>query len=283
MNLWQALHQAETLFESHGIDSPRIEAELLLRHATGLQRAILYAELRETLASPQEFWNLVERRLHHEPTAYITNRRAFYGLDFYVDPRVLIPRHETELVVEEALRFGHDINACLIADVGAGSGAIAVSLAVSLPQAEIYAIDISGGALEVAMLNCRRHGVTDRVHILHGEMLEPLPVPVDIIVANLPYVGDSEVEQLSAEIREFEPMEALAGGPDGLDKMRQFLVQVPGRLRPGGALVFEIGQGQSEMTELLCKELLPSAQTEVVADLAGICRVMKVTNIRSTN
>ena len=283
MNLWQALHQAETLFESHGIDSPRIEAELLLRHATGLERAIMYAELQEPLANPQEFQDLVERRLHHEPTAYITNRRAFYGLDFYVDPRVLIPRQETELVVEEALQFARENRAYLMADVGTGSGAIAISLAVSLPQAQVYAIDISADALEVASLNSREHGVSDRVHLLRGEMLDPLPVPVDIIAGNLPYVRDLEMEQLSPEIREFEPREALAGGPDGLDSVRQFLSQVSGRVRPGGAVMFEVGQGQSEMVVLLCRDLLPSAQTEVIADLAGIDRVIEVTNIQCPN
>jgi release factor glutamine methyltransferase len=283
VNLWQALHQAETLFESHGIDSPRIEAELLLRHATGLGRARMYAELQESLANPQEFQDLVERRLHHEPTAYITNRRAFYGLDFYVDPRVLIPRQETELVVEEALQFARENRAYLMADVGTGSGAIAISLAVSLPQAEVYAIDISADALEVASLNCRKHDVINRVHILRGEMLDPLPVPVDIIAGNLPYVRDLEMEQLSPEIREFEPREALAGGPDGLDSVRQFLSQVSGRVRPGGVVMFEVGQGQSEMVVLLCRDLLPSAQTEVVADLAGIDRVIKVTNIQCSN
>jgi release factor glutamine methyltransferase len=283
VNLWQALHQAKTLFESHGIDSPRIEAELLLRHATGLERAIMYAELQEPLANPQEFQDLVERRLHHEPTAYITNRRAFYSLDFYVDPRVLIPRQETELVVEEALQFARENRAYLMADVGTGSGAIAISLAVSLPQAQLYAIDISADALEVASLNCQNHGVSDRVHLLRGEMLDPLPVPVDIIAGNLPYVGDLEMEQLSPEIREFEPREALAGGPDGLDSVRQFLSQVSGRVRPGGVVMFEVGQGQSEAVVLLCRDLLPSAQTEVIADLAGIDRVIKVTNIQCSN
>ena len=287
MNLWQAIHQAEITFKSHGVDSPRIEAELLLRHVAGLQRARLYAELQEPLENPAKFWELVERRLSHEPAAYITNRRAFYGLDFYVDSRVLIPRQETELLVDEVLKFAREnflpTNTCLVADIGTGSGAIAISLASNMPQAEIYATDISANALEVADINCQHHGVTDHVHILQGDMLQPLPMSMDIIVANLPYISNSDMEQLSPEIERFEPSVALSGGPDGLDKVRILLGQVKCKLRHGGALLFEIGQGQSGTAIELCKDYFPGAQIETLVDLAGIERVITVCPDRVSN
>jgi release factor glutamine methyltransferase len=281
MNLWQSLQEAETLLRSRGIQEPRVEAELLLMHAVGLDRARLYADLQQQLACPDTFWALVERRLRNEPTAYITNRRAFYGVDLYVDPRVMIPRQETELLVDEALRFAHGKllsgGAFLIADVGTGSGAIAVALAINIPQCTIYAIDISADALEVASINCREQGVSNSVHLLLGDMLQPLDVDVDVIVGNLPYISDGDMEELAPEIRDFEPKTALAGGPDGLDRVRQLLPEAKARLRPGGVLLLEIGQAQSRTAILLCRSLFPEAKVDVVADLAGIDRVVKVT------
>jgi release factor glutamine methyltransferase len=283
VNLWQALDEAEALFESHEIESTRVEAELLLRYATGLERSLLYAELQQPLTDPASFWDMVKRRLGGEPTAYITHRRAFYGLEFYVDPRVLLPRQETELLVEVALEFARetfsDTARSIIADIGTGSGAVAVSLAVNLPQAEVYATDISPEALEVASRNSRDHEVESRVHLLQGDMLLPLPEPADMIVCNPPYVSDSEMDQLPAEIVRFEPTVALAGGSDGLDKIRGLVGQARGRVRPGGALMFEIGQGQERESVRMCREGFPNACVESLPDLAGLQRVVKVTNV----
>ena len=163
-----------------------------------------------------------------------------------------------------------------VADVGTGSGAIAVALALHLSQARIYATDVSPDALEVARINLRSHGLEQRVDLLAGDMLEPLPEAVDIIAANLPYVRDSDWAGLMPEIRDFEPKAALLGGSDGLDKIRLFLPQAVNKLRPQGLLLFEIGQGQGPAVLDLARHHFPSAEVNLVPDLAGIDRVVRV-------
>jgi release factor glutamine methyltransferase len=253
----------------------------LLRHTLKISRVKLYQDLNRELSSNQEttFWQLIQRRLSHEPTAYITRHCEFYDLDFYVDPGVLIPRPESELLVEEVLKYADKCLAgkstpLLIADVGTGSGAIAITLARQLPRAKIYAIDVSMFALKVAAINCRRHRVENQVQILTGDMLEILPEPVDLIVANLPYIKDNEMEKLIPEIRLFEPRIALAGGKDGLDKIRQLCQQICNRLRLEGYLLLEIGSEQGRPITNLLYDQFPSAQIEVIPDLNGIDRVV---------
>jgi len=282
MSLKQALRKAETLFASRSIPDARIEAELLLRHSLGIDKVELYAGLERPLSSPEAdgFWCLVERRLRHEPTAYILKQCQFYGIDLYVDSRALIPRPESEMLVEMALEFAgrhFPSNApCSLADVGTGSGAIAIAVAWHLRRAKVYAMDISAEALEVARINCERHGVEGQVNLLLGDMLRPLPERVNIIAANLPYVRDEELPQLMLEIREFEPLQALAGGFDGLDQVRRLLSQAEERLLPGGLILLEIGQGQSAEARRLAKACFPEADVDLVPDLAGIDRVLRV-------
>jgi release factor glutamine methyltransferase len=163
-----------------------------------------------------------------------------------------------------------------IADVGTGSGAIAIVVALHLPQAEIYATDISAAALEVARINCGKHRVEKQVHLLLGDMLQPLPEPVDIILANLPYVKDSELPQLIPEIRNFEPITALAGGQDGLEKVHQLLPQAGQKLLPGGLILLEIGQGQGPVATALVKDYFPTGKIDLIPDLGGIDRVVRV-------
>ncbi|GAF90136.1 unnamed protein product, partial [marine sediment metagenome] len=163
-----------------------------------------------------------------------------------------------------------------IADIGTGCGAIAISLALLLPRATIYATDISPRALGIAATNCDRHRVRDRVHLLEGDLLDPLPEPVDIIIANLPYIRDADLTQLSAEIKEFEPLSALAGGEDGLEKVRQVLGQARGKLRPGGLVLVEIAAGQGEAAVSWARELLPQVRAELAPDLGGWERVLSV-------
>jgi release factor glutamine methyltransferase len=227
----------------------------------------------------------VRRRLGREPAAYILGHCGFYGIDFYVDSRALIPRPETELLVEEAVKLARRISCqrkqITIADIGTGCGAIAISLALALPQARIYATDISRSALKVAEANCRRHGVNGQVELRQGNLLEPLPGAVDLIVANLPYVKDCEFVDLSLEIREYEPTIALAGGRDGLDKIQEMLEQMRGKgdVHPGDLpayVLLEIGQGQGEMVTSLVNEYFPQASIELIPDLGGIERVAKV-------
>jgi len=273
----QALdHAREILSESNIEDSP-LEAELLLRHTLNINRVQLYLNIDLELTPRQEktFFGLVQRCLKHEPTAYITGHKEFYGLDFKVNPNVLIPRPESELLVEKAIELAGNQRQIIIADVGTGSGAIAISLAINLPQATVYATDISVPALEVALANCRIHGVEDRVNLLEGNLLDPLPEPVNLIIANLPYVTESELT--TAYQLKSEPPLALNGGADGIEKIRLLCVSLKGKLNPGGSLLLEIGQGQREALATFLNELFPTGEIEVTKDLAGINRVVKLT------
>ncbi len=282
MQLQVALAQAATVLENAGIEEPRLDAEILLAHALGITRAQLHAYLQHQLSSTElgRYRQFTERCARHEPVAYILGHKEFYGLDLFVDNRVLIPRPETELLVEKAIEISKrrlaDGDQLVIADVGTGSGAIAISLAVHLPQALVYATDASREALEVAACNCRRHGVGDRVRLLQGHLLEPLPEPADLIAANLPYVSQAEWAQLPREISRYEPRESLDGGPDGLDHIRRLLAQAEGYLKPGGVVLLEIGATQGKAVAALAKRHFPAARVEIAQDYAGLDRVVMV-------
>jgi release factor glutamine methyltransferase len=273
VTLKQALSRARSILAENNIEDAPLEGELLLGHALKISRTQLYLDLDHELSPRQEqtLWRLVERRLNGEPTAYITTHREFYGLDFYVDPRVLVPRPESELLVEIALGLAQNHPLSTIADIGTGCGAIAISLALELPQVKIYATDISAPALKVALVNCQKYGVIDRVRLLHGDMLDPLPEPVDLIIANLPYVKESEIDGVK-----FEPQLALDGGSDGTERIRQLCRQAGSELRPGGSLLLEIGQGQREAVTALLNTLIPDGEIEVTPDLSGIDRVIRL-------
>ena len=287
MILREALQSATQTLHKAGIVDASVEAELLLGHVLGMSKTQIYTEPERNLTSTEteRLWRLVQRRLDHEPAAYILRNCEFYGIDFDIDYHTFIPRPETELLVEEAVELAHRIShqgkQITIADVGTGCGVIAVSLALALPQAKIYATDISAPALQVAEMNCCRHGVNSQVELLQGNLLEPLPQPVDMIVANLPYIKSCEFKDLSPEIRKFEPMMALVGGEDGLDKIQQMLEQMPGKLsthcgRCSAYFLLEIGQGQGEMVTSLISSYFPQAGIELISDLGGIERVAKV-------
>lgn len=283
-SLREELRHAEGALGSYNIPDTRLEVELLMMYTLGINRAELYVRLEETLSSEaaKEFRQLVQRRCNHEPTAYILKQRQFYGIDFYVDHRALIPRPETELLVEEAIKFTSQCISSpaplLIADVGTGSGAIAISLAMNLPKTEIYAVDISVDALDIARRNCEQHQVTQRVHLLLGNMINLLPQKVNIIVANLPYVTDSDMDDLCPEIKNFEPRIALAAGIDGLDKIRQLLYEAKEKLLPDGLILLEMGQGQAEAVTSIARNHFPDARIDVMPDLAGIERVARILN-----
>jgi len=270
LTLKQALRRARDVLARNNIEDAHLEGELLLRHALNIDRVQVYIDLEKELTPRQEqaFRHLLERRLKGEPAAYITGRREFYGLDFEVNPVVLIPRPESELLVETALGLVRSQPSAIIADIGTGSGAIAVSLAVNLPQAKIYAADISTAALETASANCRKHGVSDRVRLLEGDLLEPLPEPVDLIVANLPYVSRAELNP------KLEPPLALDGGADGTTVIKQLCRQAGSKLKAGGSLLLEIGQGQREAVTAILHNIFPGGKLEVFPDLAGIDRVV---------
>jgi release factor glutamine methyltransferase len=278
VSLAEALAQATRDLAVNNIDSSRLEAEILLSHLLGLDRVGLYINTKQELSNEQTtaFFQLIHRRLNHEPTAYITGHKEFFGIDFHVSPGTLIPRPETELLVEKAIELANAAfpRSCLIADIGTGCGAIAIALALHLPQARIYATDVSASALEIAKGNCLRHSVSDRVTLLHGNLLEPLPEPMHIIIANLPYISDPELTVLPTEIAMFEPQVALAGGKDGLRQIEKLLSQASSKLSSEGAVLLEIGYDQGLAVSLLAKKYIPGATVNVLTDLAGLDRVV---------
>ncbi len=349
-DLGRVLRHGRRYLSQRGLEEARLEAEVLLIRLVGISRAHLHSHLDDPVSKEVEtvYQGWLDRRASHEPLAYITGVREFFGLDFYVDRRVLVPRPETELLVEGCLRLlgrgrtgpsaptgdgspspvlantgdgsgatalapgpgrtgpsaptgdggpsghagdggppgntgdsrppGHTFGglAPVLADIGTGSGAIAVALACRLPDARILAIDVSAGALEVARLNCTRHGVRGRVDLRLGDLLEPLTEPVDIIIANLPYIADSVLPTLAPEVSVYEPRLALAGGADGLDLVRRLLAQTPGRLRPGGRLLLEIGSGQGTEAARAAAGALSGSTIRIMRDLAGLERVLVI-------
>lgn len=273
----RALHQATQRLRGIS-DTARLDAELLLAHALGWRRTQVLAEGHEELGQAQlaSFQALVERRAARVPVAYLTGSKEFYGLELYVDQRVLVPRPETELLVERALehaRARQGTGPLLIADVGTGSGCIAVALAANLPRARVYATDISPAALEVAARNAARHQVAGRVTLLQGDLLAPLPEPVDLLVSNPPYTILAEVDE---GVRQHEPHLALDGGPDGLDLYRRLLAAAPAYVRSGGALLLEIGAWQGAAVAALARAHFPGADVLVHRDLAGRDRVVSI-------
>jgi release factor glutamine methyltransferase len=283
VTLAEVLSAATRRLEAAGIEDARLEAELLLRHLLSLDTAALYARLRDELPAPRaaRYDALVEHRLKHAPSAYTTGVREFYGLDIEVTPDVMIPRPETELLVDVAIELAKPRSrirrGAVIADVGTGSGAVAVALALNVPRSTVYAIDCTAEIIAVAAANAARHGVSDRVMCLRGDLLSPLPEYVDVIVANLPYVKTSDWAVLPPEIRDHEPRLALDGGDDGLDVYRRFLVEAPAYLRPNGALCFEIGYDQAEAAAELARGAFPDNTVSLREDFGHYERVVVVT------
>lgn len=277
-----ALAWATAILEHAHVLSPRLDAEVLLAHVLQWKRAKLYARPEyELSASEREaFAAAVERRFRREPVPYIIGHREFFGLDFLVDRRVLIPRPETELLVERALevavRSEMGKGKPILADIGTGSGIVAISLALSLPGAMVYATDSSAPALQVAAENLARYGLATRVRLLEGELLEPLPEPVHMIVANLPYVRTQDLALAAPDVIEYEPLIALDGGADGLAHIRRLLAEAVKYLRAEGSIVLEIGAGQGEEAVSLARRSYPKAQVELFRDYAGHDRVVRV-------
>ena len=264
-------------FEKKGIDSPRLTAEVLLAHVLGCDRVRLFMDLDRPLAKEelQQFRALIERRLQGEPSQYLTGKREFYGRTFSVDPRVLIPRPETELLVEAALREVPKDAPARLLDVCTGSGCIAITLAAERPQAQVWATDLSPDALAIARGNAERLGVLERVTFLQGDLLAPLPSdasPFDVIVSNPPYIATGAIAGLSAEVRK-EPRLALDGGADGLDLVRGIVAKARAFLRPGGQLALEIGEEQGAAVKGLL-EASGFEDVRVEKDLARLDRLV---------
>lgn len=284
----RALLGASRRLREAQITSPQLDAAVLLGFVLGVNKAWLYAHPTRHLTDFEltRFEDLVRRRMRHEPVAYLVGFKAFYGLEVTVDRRVLIPRPETELLVERILpqvrRLIDEGQARpRVADIGTGSGAIAVALAVNAPEIIVYATDVSEDALAVASQNFWRYGVGDQVQLLPGALLDPLPEPVDIIVANLPYIATTDLKHLPPQVRNYEPILALDGGSDGLQvigKLLRALATPEGRakLRPGGLVYLEIGADQGENAKALAEAVLPDADVELFVDYSGLDRVMVV-------
>jgi release factor glutamine methyltransferase len=254
--------------------TPRLEAEVLLSHAMAVSRASLLAhpERRPTAGQLSEFQGLVRHRASNYPLPYVIGRVEFYGLEFEVTPEVLIPRPETETLVDLALARKPGS----VVDVGTGSGCIAISLARYLPEVVVHAIEISPAALAVAQRNVERHGVTRRVQLMVGDVLNPRPSPVDLIVSNPPYIPTGECALLPESVRDYEPRLALDGGSDGLAIVQQLLAQAPAVLNPGGGILIEIGADQGEAATTLARTMFPQAAVRLHPDLAGRDRVLEI-------
>lgn len=236
-------------FAKHGLSSPRLEAELLIGHTLGLERIQLYVQFDRPLEENEleQMRQFIRRRLQGEPLAYILGEKEFMSLPFYVDSRVLIPRPETEHLVEKALELFGDREEVTLVDLGAGSGAIAVSLAYYLPQSRILALDINPESLELARKNALRNGVEDRIRFILGDLLDPIKdeEPVHGILSNPPYIPSGELAGLSPEVKA-QPRLALDGGSDGLSYYYRIAKEAFPLLKGGGYLGLEVGSGQDD-------------------------------------
>lgn len=269
MNVATALRQGQELLEQDSIAAPRLTAEVLLAHALRCERVYLYAHPERELADVEQlhFGRYLHERLGGKPTQYITGRQEFYGRTFRVTPAVLIPRPETEHVVEAALR--HAAGARRLLDIGTGSGCLAVTLKKELPAAQVAACDISAPALEVARENARTHGAG--VAFFQADAAESV-ARIDLIVSNPPYVPAEEASGLPREVREHEPAVALFGGPGGVEFYPRLLAGAARALLPGGRLIVEIGYKSRAQVEALVGPQW--AERGIEPDLAGIDRVM---------
>jgi release factor glutamine methyltransferase len=283
----EVLRKGQKILEHNNIPVARLEAEVLMARVLKCRRHDLYLvkDWKLDCEQAQEFFALIDRRRCGCPIQYIINRQEFMGLEFYVDHRVLIPRPDTEILVEHVIEWASQINRDIrILDVGTGSGAIAVSLAVFLPRAYVTAVDISPEALEVAEHNARIHGVQERITILKGDLFSPLSnnpemQPFDVLVSNPPYIPTQHIEGLHSQVRNYEPHVALDGGYDGLKFYRRLLNEGLYWLKPGGLLAVEVGYGQYQAVKTMLENTGHHVNIVVKKDLAGIERV--VSAIRS--
>jgi len=271
------LQAGEQALRKAGVASPRLDAELLLAAAAGMTRAELLAGGNP---DPQatRFARLIERRAAREPIAYILRRKEFYSIDLEVGPAVLIPRPETETLVEVALEVLRESGGTLVIDVGTGSGAIGLAIAAKEPRAQVVATDLSADALAVARRNAERLGMAGRVETRHADFFSVLDggSPLrrfDLIVSNPPYIADSEISGLQPEVSRYEPRVALAGGPDGMDFYRVMAREAPAHLAVRGHLVVETGAGQAAAVAAIFRAA-GFAAVSTRNDLAGIPRVV---------
>lgn len=290
-NIWtviKALTWAETYLKRFKVPEAKIDAEYLLSHILKCKRQELYLNSERQLTNQEinTFKGFIQKRSKRKPLQYIIGEEEFRGLIFKVTRDVLIPRPETELLVEEAVKIMERQRAkgkgqkAIIIDLCTGSGCIAVSIAKEIPDSKVYSTDISEKALAVAKENAKRHSVEDRITFLQGSFLEPLKDKglegkIDIMLSNPPYVSKKDMEKLQPEIKEYEPPLALYGGEDGLDSYRRIIPEALTYVKKGGYLILEIGYGQAEGVKELFGKNLAYVKIEIIKDLSGIERVVK--------
>jgi release factor glutamine methyltransferase len=273
-----SIRDLQRAFAESGIPTARLDAELLVGHVLGVDRTTLLAILREELpeSAPTQISRLAERRLGSEPIAYLVGTKEFFGLPFIVGPAVLVPRPETELLVEWALQWLAEHPTASVVDVGTGSGAIAISIALNAPGADVTASDISDDALAIAQANAERL-CPDRVTFHQTDLLKGIADRFNLIAANLPYLRTDQIDgndELGAE-----PRLALDGGPDGLDLIAQLIRQVPERLGTPGAVAIELDPGQAAAVAAMLADAVSGAEVEVHQDLAGLDRFVTAVRI----
>ena len=272
MNVKETLNVvSEELMKTGSLDA-KLEAEVLLRHVLKIDRAAMFRDLDEDVSidDSRNIGSLVKRRVQREPLAYITGFKEFYGLPFVVSEDVLIPRQETELLVDAVIVQAKSLgkNEISIVDVGTGSGAIAISLALNIPTSSIIAVDISEAALAIADDNRRAHGLYSRVQLRRGNLLDPITDKIDILVSNPPYIRSDRLTSLQEEVLK-EPLVALDGGYDGLKLIKRLLFQAVDKMSNPGAILFEIDSDQASEAVKLSQQFFPSAITTVLKDLSN--------------
>jgi release factor glutamine methyltransferase len=264
-------------FQAKGMESPRLEAEILLASALGIRRIELYVRHDQVVDEPgrARFRDMVRRRQEGAPVAHIVGKKEFYSLDFSVTPATLIPRPDTELLVDEAIRLAKALPSPLVLDIGTGTGCVAVALASRLPKARLVAVDISPEALAVARENARRLGFAERVEFRQGDLLAPVSdLRPDLIVSNPPYIPTADLAGLEPGVRDHEPKLALDGGPDGLRLIERLAQEAMPLLAPGGKLLVEIGAGQETGARQVLSRVGYSVET-VLKDGGGHPRVVR--------
>lgn len=276
LRVLEVLTRAEGFLREHGAASARLDAQLLLAHVLDCDRVRLYVDYEKPLADGERsaYRELIRRRANGEPVAYLIGHREFWSLPLFVDARVLIPRPDSETLVEEAVALFGRQPPERFADVGTGSGCLAAALADCFPNARGLAVDRQAEALAVAAENFAALGQADRLEVRQGHLTEPLDAEAyDLVVANLPYIPSADLDALERDVREHEPLTALDGGPDGLTLIRDLIDSVGSRLSAGGWVLLEVGQGQAAEVVGLC-ESAGLAEVHTRSDLGGVQRVV---------
>jgi len=290
MTIWtiqKLLNWTSEYLTNKGVDSPRLSAEMLLSHTLGLKRIELYTQFDKEVPQQQLdlLHGLVKRAGLHEPVAYLTGRTEFYSLELNITADCLIPRPETELLVQRAIEFLRTRSGVqYICDLCTGSGCIAVAIAKNVPEARVTATDISAAALEVAARNVEKHRLTEHVRLLCGDLFEPIIKQLDVnqfdlIVCNPPYVSTAEYEKLDKNVKDYEPVSALLAGADGMDVFRRIIKKVDEFLKPGAALMLEIGYAQGPAVRELLEQTCAFAEIKIEKDFQDNDRIVMAKRI----